>query len=505
MVASNQRAASRAGIGILEGGGTAADAAIATAAALSVTEPASNGLGGDCFVLYYSADTRAITALNGSGRAARAMPSTPVPERHANNVTVPGAAAGWHDLHERHGRLPMPALLAPAIALAEDGFDIAPVARHFWQLGLELLRGPGAAALRVDVDRRFKNPDLARALRAVATGKDAFYRGEIAAAIVAAVVEAGGALSVDDLAAHTSTWDEPISTTYRGARVWECPPNGQGLVSLMALNLLEGFDVHAMDPLGADRLHLVAEALRVAFADGLAAIADPSVVRVPTGELLDKARAARRRAAIDPRRTRGGAVAPLPGGHDTVYFCVVDGDGNACSFIQSVYMGFGTGIVPAGLGFSLQNRGACFSDVPGHPNARAPGKRPYHTIIPALLTRPDGSLDGPFGVMGGFMQPQGHVQVALALIDDGLTPQAALDRPRIAIDPLVAEPTLDVEEGVSEAVCRELAARGHQVKGGVKGFDRVVFGRGQIIRRSPSGELIGGFDRRGDGAVLETP
>lgn len=512
-VASSQRHATAAGVTILRAGGNAADAAVAVAAALAVTEPTSTGLGGDCFALHFDAASRAITALNGSGRAPAALsldvvgdtllPTSP----HA--VTVPGACAGWCDLLARHGSLPLATVLDPAIALAEDGFQVGPVTAHFWAQGLDSLRGAANLdELTLDgraprAGERFRNPGMARALRAIAAGgAEAFYRGDIGAAIVSVLAALGGVLAPDDLAAHVSTWDEPIATMYRDVRVWECPPNGQGITALLALSILEGFDLAALDPLGADRLHLVIEALRLAFADARWYVADPRVTAVPVAELLSPEYAARRRALIDPRRAAADVRRGVPtAGSDTVYFCVVDDAGNACSFINSNYMGFGTGIVPRGWGFTLQNRGHNFALDPRHPNALAPRKRPYHTIIPGLLTRSDGSLWGPFGVMGGFMQPQGHVEVVTALIDDGATPQAALDRPRVFVD---GAGGVALEDGVSEATAAELRARGHVVVSGVSGFDRALFGRGQVIRREPDGAISAGCDPRSDGCTGET-
>jgi gamma-glutamyltranspeptidase/glutathione hydrolase len=520
MVASSQRAATAAGLEILRAGGNAADAAVAVAAALNVTEPTSTGIGGDCYALYFDAATRAVTALNGSGRAPaaltldllRAQGLAALPPFHAHTITVPGACAGWCDLVARHGSLPMATVLAPAIRLAEEGFPVGEQTAHFWARGLERQRGAanlGELAIGGRAPRAgetFRNPGLARTLRAVAAGgADAFYRGEIAAAIARVVREAGGALDAADLAAHASTWDAPISTTYRGMRVWECPPNGQGITALLALNLLEDFELRGQDPLGPDRVHLLVEALRVAFADTRWYVADPAVAKVPVAELLSKDYAARRRALIDPRRaaadvTRGAPVAST----DTVYFCVVDGHGNACSFINSNYMGFGTGIVPKGWGFTLQNRGHCFALDPAHPNALAPRKRPYHTIIPGMITRTDGSLYAPFGVMGGFMQPQGHVQVVVGLFDDDAAPQAAVDRPRFCIEPVDGAVKLQLEEGVPDATVAALRARGHHVVGNVTGYARALFGPGQVIRRDPGGRLVGASDPRADGDVRGT-
>ncbi len=518
MVASSQVAASEAGVSILRAGGNAADAAVAVAAALNVTEPTSTGLGGDCFALYHDAATREVTALNGSGRAParlslehlRVQSMAELPPFHAHTVTVPGACAGWCDLIERHGSLPMADILAPAIRLAEEGAPIGEITAHFWARGLQRQRGAtNLHELSIDgraprAGERFRNPGLARTLRAVASGgKDAFYRGEIAAAIVRVLEQNGGVMSADDLSTHTSTWDQPISTTYRGIRVWECPPNGQGITALLALNILEGFDLAGQDPLGPERFHLLVETMRLAFADTRWYVADPAVTRVPVADLLSAEYAAKRRALIDPARAvadvkRGAPVA----GSDTVYFCVVDGRGNACSFINSNYMGFGTGIVPEGWGFTLQNRGHGFSLDPSHPNALAPRKRPYHTIIPGMMTRADGSLFAPFGVMGGFMQPQGHVQVVVGMLDDKLEPQAALDRPRFCIEPVDGAGQVHLEVGLPAATAEALKARGHSIVAGVTGYERSLFGRGQIIRHDANGRLVAGSDPRADGRAI---
>ena len=575
MVAASQPLAVAAGLEILAAGGNAADAAVATAAALNVTEPTSTGIGGDCFALYYEAATGQVTALNGSGRAPAALTLerlrragfgvgahevgahgraplqtdhvVPLPPYHPYTITVPGACAGWCDLIARHGRLSLARILAPAIRLAEEGFPVAPITAYHWARGVErqLAHAPGGLELTIEgraprPGEIFRNPGLARTLRAVAEGgKDAFYRGPIAEAIAATVQAAGGCMTVEDLAAHQSTWDEPISVTYRGLRIWECPPNGQGLAALLALNILEGFDLAPLDPLSAERLHLEIEAMRLAFADARWYIADPQFTDLPIYQLLSKDYAADRRRLINPARAtldqrRGAPVA----GSDTVYFCVVDGEGNACSFINSNYMGFGTGIVPAGWGFTLQNRGHNFSLDPDHPNALAPGKRPYHTIIPGMITKDTASrgsvtpgrwslwpawrsqggqtglehqnsqspilntLIGPFGVMGGFMQPQGHMQVIVALADDGLDPQAALDRPRFCIGDGTAAGRVSLEEGIPAATVTQLAALGHPVDV-VIGHERALFGRGQIILRDPAtAVLCGGSDPRADGCAM---
>ncbi len=519
MVASSQRAATEAGCAILAGGGNAADAAIAVAAALAVTEPNSTGLGGDAFALYYEGHTGRITSLNGSGRAPagltlgrleRAGVREAILPFSGDAITVPGACAAWIDLAERHGSMAMDGVLAPAIELAQDGFEVGAVTAHFWARGLDgLLRAPGGAEMTIDgrapiAGERFRNPGLAGVLASIAEGgKGAFYGGAIARDIVDAARAAGSAMTLADLERHHSTWHEPIGAEYRGHRIWECPPNGQGMAALLALQILRGFEIADTDPMGTERLHLITEALRLAFADARRHVADPAVYAPPTGALLSESYASARRAQIDPARRIPVAAGEPPERAGTVQFCVVDASGNACSFVNSNYMGFGTCAVPPGRGFTLQNRGCNFSLEPGHPNVVAPHKRPYHTIIPGLITRADGSLYGPFGVMGGFMQPQGHVQVVLAMLDDGLEPQAALDRPRLCIEPGADgdHGELLCEEGIPEPAARGLERLGHPVRSGVGGFERAVFGRGQIIRRDESGDLLGGSDFRADGCA----
>ena len=531
MVASSQPLATAAGLEILSRGGNAADAAVAVAAVLNVTEPTSTGLGGDMFALFYAAGDRRVSALNGSGRAPAALTldllrkngfgiepdhESPLPPYHPYNITVPGACAGWCDLVERHGTMSLSAILTPAIRLAEEGFPVAPITSYFWRRAADRQLKEALNGREMTIDGRaplpgeiFCNPGLARTLKSIAEGgKNAFYTGKIAEAITATIRQAGGCLELGDLAAHRSTWDEPISTTYGGLRLWECPPNGQGITTLLALNLLEGFDLPS-DPLSADRLHLEIEALRLAFADTRWYVADPRLIHIPIDELISKEYAVERRQLINPvwatlDQQRGTPLA----GSDTVYFCVVDRWGNACSFINSNYMGFGTGIVPRGWGFTLQNRGANFDLEPGHPNVLAPGKRPYHTIIPAMITKPGNkgsddqdALYAAFGVMGGFMQPQGHLQVFLALAQ-GLDPQSALDLPRFCIGDGTAGGEVALEKGIPAETLAELSRRGHPVRA-VTGWERALFGRGQVIVRDPeTGVLTGGSDPRADGCAL---
>lgn len=551
MVATSQPLAVAAGLEILAQGGNAADAAVATAAALNVAEPTSTGIGGDCFALFFDAKTGQITALNGSGRAPAALTlerlrkegMTDIPPYHPYTITVPGACAGWCDLIERHGTLPMADILAPAIRLAEEGFPVAPITSYFWQRAAERQLKEALNGIEMTINGRgpkageiFRNPGLVRTFKKVAEGgKQVFYEAEIGEAIAVTIQKAGGCMTIEDLAAHTSTWDTPISATYGGLRLWECPPNGQGIAALLALNILEGFDLPA-DPLSADRLHLEIEALRLAFADTRWYVADPGpgagLQSLLTSEarhqempesrrqessesrnqessvslyraLLSKEYAAERRKLIDPKKAmldqqRGTPLAAS----DTIYLTVVDKFGDACSFINSNYMGFGTGIVPKGWGFTLQNRGHNFSLDPQHPNALAPRKRPYHTIIPGMITRErDGSLFGPMGVMGGFMQPQGHLQVFLSLAE-GRDPQSALDLPRFCIEDGTSGGKVALEEGIPEVTIADLTGRGHGVRQ-VTGWERALFGRGQVILRDPeTGVLTGGSDPRADGCAM---
>jgi gamma-glutamyltranspeptidase/glutathione hydrolase len=521
MVASSEPLASAAGVKVLENGGNAADAAVATAAALNVTEPTSTGLGGDCFALFYQAAARRVFAMNGSGRAPAGLSlerlqkegfGQELPPLHAHTVTVPGACAGWCDLVERFGKLSLSEIFAPAIRLAEGGFPVSPITSWFWQRGAERQLTQAPNGLELTIDGRgpnpgeiFRNPGLAKTLKLIASeGKCGYYSGDITKSIVKVIGEAGGCMTEEDLARHISTWEEPISCVYRGMRIWECPPNGQGLVALLALNILAGFDLASMTPLSAKRLHLEIEAVRLAFADGLYHITDPAFKTIPLKELLSDDYAAQRRKEIRPRTaTKTPLRGKLGVGADTVYFCVVDKEGNACSFINSNYMGFGTGIVPKGWGFTLQNRGYNFSLDPQHPNHLEPGKRPYHTIIPGMATREkDGSLFAPFGVMGGFMQPQGHVQVICAMLDDGLDPQSALDRPRFCYDAEAPEASIAMEEGIPDASLQALEKMGHKLET-IHGMGRATFGRGQIITRDPdTGVLCGGSDPRADGCAL---
>jgi gamma-glutamyltranspeptidase/glutathione hydrolase len=518
MVAASHPLAAQAGLDILRQGGNAADAAITTAAVLNVTAPASTGVGGDCFALYFDAQTAQITALNGSGRAPaalrledlRAQGFTTMPARSAYAVTVPGAVRGWEDLLKRHGRMTLGETLADAIYYAREGFPVSPVVGASWASPASetLLRQrpyaqdylPGGRVPAVG--QRVRLPDLARTLQAIADGgANAFYTGEIAASIVDTLQEYGGVMILEDLKGHRSTWHTPIETDYRGITVYECPPNGQGLVALQALNIAEGWALGDMAWSDPERLHLMIEAVRLAFADAHRYIADMAMSEVPVEALLDKTYAAERRHLVAPDRSMPSVSWGLPSpGSDTVYLSVVDGQRNACSFINSLYMGFGSGIVAKGTGVFLQNRGANFSLEPGHPNALMPGKRPYHTIIPGMATR-NGVLWASFGVMGGFMQPQGHFQVISAMVDDDLNPQEALDRPRFCLMDGDPQGEVALEDGIPPATIARLAELGHAVRP-VSGAARALFGGGQIIRHdAETGVLYGGSEPRQDGLV----
>ncbi|NLG28440.1 MAG: gamma-glutamyltransferase [Chloroflexi bacterium] len=514
-VATSQPLASQAGLRTLLAGGNAIDAAIAANATLNVVEPMSNGLGGDLFALVYWAKERRVYGLNASGRAPGAASlealqqrghtaASGMPMRGMLPVTVPGEPAGWADLHARFGALGWPRVLAPAIAYAEQGYPVSEIIAGEWQAAEDLLRCeaeaarvylPGGHAPRAG--ERFANPDLAASLRALAErGPEVFYRGDLARAIAAASERRGGLLALDDLVAHSSTWVEPVSTLYRGYRVYEIPPNGQGIAALIALNLLDGLDLshYAFD--AAECLHLKMEAVKLGMTDAARYVADPTMADVPVAGLLAAAYADERRALIRTDRAIARPEAGLPpSSPDTVYLCAADAEGNACSLISSLYMGFGSGVVPEGTGLALQNRGNLFSLDPTHPNCIAPHKRPYHTIIPCMVTRDD-ALAVCYGVMGGFMQPQGHVQVLSNLVDHGLDPQQALDAPRFYYQ---GEDRFLIERGLPSAAYAGLRARGHALERRAPGG---LFGGGQVIMVDPaSGALLAGSDPRKDGCA----
>ena len=519
IAATSQPLASVAGARILSEGGNAADAAVAAAAVLAVVEPTSTGIGGDCFALFYRAEDQSVSALNGSGRSPAVLDLDTVErsggwERQGPHaVTVPGSLMGWHDTVTRFGRMPLSAVLQPAIEHAEQGFAMTPAIARGWNFQAELLAETGPAGSDLLLNGKapkagevWTNPLIATVMREVAEGgPDAFYQGRPAERIVEALEEHGGVMSLSDLANHCSTFDDAISATYRRHRVWECPPNGQGITTLMALNILEGFEIDQLEARSPEALHLIIESLRLAFADARALVADPAQSDVPVEEMLSKAYAAKRRALICADSAIELASSGfLPGQSDTVYLSTADGDGNACSFINSNYEGFGSCIVPRESGFSLQNRGAGFVvDDPDHPNALAGGKRPYHTIMPSMITRHDGSLFASYGVMGGWNQPQGQTQVVLNLIDRGMDAQSAIDAPRISMYEEPPNGRIYVEDTFGVEVLARLAELGHPVVPATGAIRTGVVGKGQIIYRDPdSGVLWGGSDPRADGCAI---
>jgi gamma-glutamyltranspeptidase / glutathione hydrolase len=524
MVAAAQPLAVQAGVAMLQRGGSAVDAALAANACLALMEPTACGLGGDLFAMVWDPATRRLHGLNASGRAPRALSPERVPPEPDGTIplhspyawTVPGCADGWFELHRRFGTLPMDAILAPAIAYAREGFPVSAVIAAEWAHGAGLFADkPGFAEVFMPGGRapregeRFRNGALARTLGLLATGgRDAFYLGPIAGALVRYSERTGGSFAREDFEAHASTWDEPISTSYRGHEVWELPPNGQGLAALQMLNVLEGFDLGAMGRASADFWHLLVEAKKLAFADRARHYADPAFSAVPVAALLSKEYARQRAALIDPRRaTRTDAPGdPRLARGETTCLATADDRGMMVSLIQSNYTGFGSGYAVPELGFGLQDRGAQFSLHPGHPNRLEPGKRPFHTIIPAFVTR-DGEPLLAFAVMGGDMQPQGHVQIVVNLLDLGLDLQAAGDAARFHHGGS-SEPTgtvmsdggvLHLEPGVPLDVQGELARRGHRIEQAPTS----VFGGYQAVWRDPAtGMLAGASESRKDGCAM---
>ena len=514
MVATGQPLAAMAGMRMLMEGGNAVDAAVATAAALNVVEPMSTGVGGDMFALVWMAGEKQVHALNGSGRAPAAASIdqltskglTEIPYSGPHAVSVPGTVDGWNTLITTYGTMPLAHVLGPAIEYAQEGHPVADIVAYLWKMHEPLLTGhPSGSQLLLSgrtprEGEVIRLPELAKTLRAIASGgPDAFYKGELAGKISSFVQEQGGWLSTQDLADHTSTWDEPISTDYRGVTCWECPPNGQGLAALQALNIAEGFDIKGMGFQSPDTYHHLIESMRLAFTDALRYIADPRRVDVPIDQLLSKSYAAKRSQLVSADRALTDVLpGDLSPGGDTVYMSCVDGQGNACSLINSLYGGFGSGLVVPGTGIALQNRGALFSLDPEHPNALEPGKRPYQTIIPGIATR-EGELWLTYGVMGGFQQPQGHLQVMVNMVDFGLNPQEALNALRFSVQPGEG---VSLEEGIPQSTLDDLQRRGHRIRL-LAGYDRIIFGGGQIIEReSDTGVLRGGSEPRKDGCAV---
>jgi gamma-glutamyltranspeptidase/glutathione hydrolase len=489
MAATSQPLATQIALDILKRGGNAIDAAIAANAALGLTEPTSCGVGGDLFAIVWSAADARLHGLNGSGRSPAALSlreltrSGPgIPLVGPLPVSVPGCVDAWYELHGRFGRLPMEDLLTPTIDLARRGFPVSPVIATGWARGaIKLVDQPGFAATYLPGGHApatgmvFRNPDLARTLEVlVRGGRDAFYRGELAQSIDGFCRGVGCFLRKEDLAEHSSTWQDPVSTTYRGYEVWELPPNGQGLAALQMLNLVEPFDLASMGAGSPDALHLMIEAKKLAFEDRARFYADPDFSPAPVAALVSKeyARERVRQIRMDRASTTLTAGEPQLARGDTVYLTVADRERNLVSLIQSNYYGFGSGLVPDGLGFVLQNRGALFSLSEGHANVFAPLKRPFHTIIPGFVTK-QGRPFLSFGVMGGDMQPQGHLQILVNLLDFGMGVQEAGDAPRFyhsGSSAPTGEPVdaaggeVSLETGFAEEVGLELARRGHRLR-----------------------------------------
>ena len=520
MVATSQPLATQAGLDVLKAGGNAVDAAICANAVLGLVEPTGNGIGGDLFAIVWDAETETLYGYNGSGRSPagltlehfREQGIEKIPPLGPLPVSVPGCVDGWFALHERFGKTPMAELLEPTIRYAEEGAPISELIAYYWERSVRVLsRFPGFVE-QFTIDGRaprkgelWRSPGLARTLRAIAKGgREAFYGGEIARTMAEYVQAQGGFLSEDDLARHEGEWVEPVSTTYRGVELWELPPNGQGIAALQILNILEGYDVAGMGFGSADYIHHFVEAKKLAFEDRARFYADPAMAEVPVDTLISKEYAAKRRELIHAERAarRVAAGNPALESGDTVYLCTADEAGNMVSLIQSNYRGMGSGMTPPGLGFILQDRGELFDLEPGRPNTYAPGKRPFHTIIPAFATR-NGEPWLAFGVMGGATQPQAHAQIIINMVDFGMNLQEAGDAPRIlhsgSSQPTGEEMTdggeVSLEDGIDYEVIRELVQRRHRLVWKVG-----PYGGYQAILRDPeSGVFFGASESRKDG------
>lgn len=530
IVCTSVPAATQVGLDVLKRGGSAVDAAIAANATLGLMEPISNGIGGDLFAIVYSASDHKLYGLNGSGRSPRGLSYEQmknelaklqrefIPPTGMLPISVPGTVDAWAELHKKFGKLSLGDDLAPAIHYAEEGFPVTELISYYWTRNLPLFKGlPGAYLETYTLDGKgrapgkgdiFKNPALAHSLRLIGEkGRDAYYKGETADKIDAFMQANGGYLRKADFEQHTSTWVDPVSTNYRGYDVFELPPNGQGLAALEMLNLLEGYDLKTMGFNSPETLHAMVEAKKLAFADRAKYYADPDFAKIPLAGLLSKNYAAERRKLIDPDRAAKSVAPGNPslGQSDTIYLCTADDEGNMVSLIQSNFRGMGSGIVVPGLGFMFQDRGQLFSMEPGHANVYAPGKRPFHTIIPGFVMK-DKKPWLAFGVMGGDMQPQGHVEVLTNLIDFGMNVQEAGDASRWQHEG-DNEPTgekllpnggyVEVESGVPYATVRALRDKGHDMR-----FDVGGYGGYQAIKvEMHDGErvYVGASESRKDG------
>lgn len=510
MVATSHPLAAQAGLDVLKKGGNAVDAAVAAAACLTVVEPTSNGIGGDAFALVWSGGK--LYGLNASGFLPASVPadvvkaaeSCGIPKHGWVPVTVPGAPSAWAALSKRFGRLSLSEALYPAVTYAFEGHPVAPTVARAWENSYRTYsmalkdkvfrywfdtfapkgRAPKAGEL-------WSSPDHGKTLQDIGeTNAESFYRGALAAKIAAFAKKTGGYMSERDLGTFEPEWVEPVCINYRGYEVWEIPPNGHGIVALMTLNILKGFDFAERE--SVETCHRQLEAMKLAYADGQKYITDRKFMKASVARLLSDDYAAVRRELICSEAILPEAGGPSHGG--TVYLAAADSEGNMVSYIQSNYMGFGSGIVVPGTGISLHNRGCNFSADPSHDNCIAPGKKPYHTIIPGFLTK-DGKAIGPFGVMGAFMQPQGHVQVVMNTIDFHMNPQDCLDAPRWQ---WIKGKDIEVEQGFPAGVIEGLINKGHNVR---VNPDPVSFGRGQIIWRDENGVMAGGTEPRADGAI----
>jgi gamma-glutamyltranspeptidase/glutathione hydrolase len=519
MAATSHPLATQVALDILKAGGSAVDAAIAANATLGLMEPTGCGIGGDLFAIVWDAEGKELAGLNASGRSPmslslaqmRSAAPNGIPYLGPLTVSVPGAVDGWYELHARYGKLPMASLLAPAIRYAREGFPVTEFIAAMWQEnapsraeypGFRETFMPGGKA--PEKGEIFRNPRLADTYEQIAKdGRDAFYKGDIARKIDSYMREQGGFISYDDMAAHRSEWVDPVSVNYRGYDVYELPPNGQGIVVLQMLNMLEGYDLHNMGFGSADYLHLLIEAKKLAYEDGAQYYADPDFYEPPIARLIAKDYAQERRALIDPQKAASSYTAgDMLGDGDTIYLTVADKDGNMVSFIQSNYGDIGSGMTPAELGFSLQNRGSLFSLKDGHPNVYEPGKRPFHTIIPAFVMK-DGKPWLSFGVMGGSMQPQAHAQIVVNLIDFGMNLQEAGDAARMRhtgssapTDKVMSDGGfVYLESGISQTVRAELANRGHKIAteaGDYGGYQAILWSEEQ-------GVYYGASESRKDG------
>ncbi len=519
IVATSQTLASQAGAQVLARGGSAVDAAIAANAVMGVVEPMSNGMGGDLFAIYWDAKSGTLTGINASGWAPKALTIdhlkakdlTKMPQLGIDSVTVPGCVSGWTMLHHRFGRLPWADIFQPAIYFAANGFPVTELIHEYWRLSEKklasdenarqvfLINGKAPAVGEV-----FRNPQLAAALEVLArNGAGAFYRGPIGQAILSTSRKAGGTMQAEDLAEFSAEWVKPISTEYRGWKVYELPPNGQGIATLEMLNLMERFPLPQWQQDAPDALHLEIEAQKLAYQDLRRYVADPRFAKVPVAGLLSEEYARDRAALIDMAHARCEVAPgnPPPTTGDTIYLTVVDRDGNIVSLIQSLYNGFGSGLMVEGMGFHLQNRGALFVLDPAHPNALAPRKRPFHTIIPGFMEK--GSLHIGFGIMGGLNQAQAHAQFVSDVVDHGMNLQLALEAPRFT-KMTFGGCDLFMEDRVPAETREELTRRGHVIT--VRGDYSSHMGGGQAVMHDSAARVnYGASDPRKDGAAVPEP